>query len=409
MLVDLFPRAHARFAALPLLGSHLDIFVRWLGTLGLAKVSISRRVSRTPRLDNMLRGEGVRELSQLSRADLLAFAPRRSSDDKYLSAVVRSLAAYLGERGTLAASVTTPTEQLVGAYRDYLDHVRGFAAATVRGHDASASGLLGFLHFDDDPTVLRALSAAHLEGFVKSVAARLSRASLQQVAAHLRSFLRFLASRDEVATGLDATIDRPLVYRQEQVPRALPWETVQALLAAIDRTTAMGRRDYAMLLIMATYGLRASEVTALNLDHITWRAMQFHVSRPKTQTAIVLPLTLEVGAALLDYLRHGRPPSTHREVFLRVRKPCGPLVPSSVGMAFDGWRRRSARDIPAAGAHCLRHSLALHLLRQGTSLKAIGDLLGHRSMESTCVYLRLHVDDLRAAALDLPVETEAHR
>ena len=96
MLIDLFPRAHARFAALPLVGSHLDRFVRWLGALGLAKISISRRISRTPRLDNMLRGEGVRELSQLSRADLLAFAPRRSSDDKYLSAVVRSLAAYLG-------------------------------------------------------------------------------------------------------------------------------------------------------------------------------------------------------------------------------------------------------------------------------------------------------------------------
>ena len=196
MLIDLFPRAHARFAALPLVGSHLDRFVRWLGALGLAKISISRRISRTPRLDNMLRGEGVRELSQLSRADLLAFAPRRSSDDKYLSAVVRSLAAYLGGgRGTLAASVTTPTEQLVGAYRDCLDQVRGFAASTARGHDASASGLLGFLHFDDDPTVLRALSAAHLEGFVKSVAARLSRASLQHVAAHLRSFLRFLERR----------------------------------------------------------------------------------------------------------------------------------------------------------------------------------------------------------------------
>ena len=171
----------------------------------------------------------------------------------------------------------------------------------------------------------------------------------------------------------------------------------------------MGCRDYAILLLIATYGLRASEVAALHLDHIAWRAGQFRVPRPKTQTPIVLPLTLKVGAALLDYLRHARPASAHRQVFLRVRKPGGPLVPASVGDAFRVWRRRSALDIPSGGAHCLRHSLALHLLRQGTSLKAIGDLLGHRSMESTCVYLRLHVDDLRAAALDLPVETEAHR
>ena len=213
----------------------------------------------------------------------------------------------------------------------------------------------------------------------------------------------------EVAPGLDACIDQPRVYRGEQIPRALPWQTVQTLLAAIDRTTAMGRRDYAMFLLMATYGLRASEVTAVHLDHIAWRARQFRVLRSKTQTPIVLPLTLEVGAALLDYLRHVRPSCAHREVFLRVRKPCGPLRPTGVGEAFQGWRRRSALGIPDGGAHCLRHSLALHLLRQGTSLKAIGDLLGHRSMESTCVYLRLHVDDLRAAALDLPVDTEADR
>ena len=367
----------------------MDRFVRWLDALGLARISIRRRIGRTPHLETLLHREGVRELGKLSRADLLAFAPRRSPDDIYLSAVVRSLAAYLEERGSLAVPVATPTGRLLGAYREYLDHVRGLAESTVRQHGASAAELLGCMNFDAAPTVLRALSAAHLETFVKSVATRMSRASVQHVAAHLRSFLRFLAARGEVAPGLDACIDQPRVYRGEQIPRALPWQTVQTLLAAIDRTTAMGRRDYAMFLLMATYGLRASEVTAVHLDHIA--------------------LTLEVGAALLDYLRHVRPSCAHREVFLRVRKPCGPLRPTGVGEAFQGWRRRSALGIPDGGAHCLRHSLALHLLRQGTSLKAIGDLLGHRSMESTCVYLRLHVDDLRAAALDLPVDTEADR
>ena len=415
MLVDLFPRAHARFAALPLLGPQLDRFVRWLDALGFARIPIRRRIFKTPRLDNLLHRGGVRELSKLSRVELLAFAPRppspprRCYDDVYLAALVRSLAAYLEERGTLAAASATPSERLVGAYRDYLDQVRGLTALTVQQHATSASELLGFLHFDDDPTVLPKLTASQLERFVKSVAARLSRATLQHKAAHLRSFLRFLTSRGEVAPGLDAAIEQPRVYRGEQLPRALPWETVQALLAAIDRTTTMGRRDYAMLLLIATYGLRASEVAAVHLDHIAWRAEQFRVPRPKTQTQIVLPLTLEVGAALLDYLRHARPASVHREVFLRVRKPGGPLAPASVGTAFRVWRHRSALNIPFTGAHCLRHSLALHLLRQGTSLKAIGDLLGHRSMESTCVYLRLHVDDLRAAALDLPVEMEAHR
>ena len=409
MLIDLFPRAHARFAALPLLGPQLDRFVRWLDELGFARIPIRRRIRKTPRLDNLLHCGGVRELSKLSTAELLSFAPRRCYDDAYLSALVRSLAAYLEERGTLATPSATPSERMVGAYRDYLDQVRGLAALTVQQHATSASELLGFLHFDDDPTVLPKLTASPLERFVKSVAARLSRVTLQHKAAHLRSFLRFLAGRGEVAPGLDAAIEQPRVYRSEQLPRALPWESVQTLLATVDRTTAMGRRDYAMLLLIATYGLRASEVAAVRLDHIAWRAGHFQVPRPKTQTPIVLPLTLEVGAALLDYLRHARPASAHREVFLRVRKPGGPLVAAGVGKAFRVWGSRSALNIRSGGAHCLRHSLALHLLRQGTSLKAIGDLLGHRSMESTCVYLRLHVDDLRAAALDLPAETEAQR
>ena len=114
---------------------------------------------------------------------------------------------------------------MVGAYRDYLDQVRGLAALTVQQHATSASELLGFLHFDDDPTVLPKLTASHLERFVKSVAARLSRASPQHKAAHLRSFLRFLASRGEVAPGLDAAIEQPRVYRGERLPRALPWDS----------------------------------------------------------------------------------------------------------------------------------------------------------------------------------------
>ena len=247
MLIDLFPRAHARFAALPLLGPQLDRFVRWLDALGFARMPIRQRIRKTPRLDNLLHCGGVRELSKLSRAELLTFAPRRCYDDVYLSALVRSLTAYLEERGTLAAPSATPSERLVGAYRDYLDHVRGLTALTVQQHATSASEFLGFLHFDDDPTVLPKLTASQLEQFVKSVAARLSRATLQHEAAHLRSFLRFLAGRGEAAPGLDAAIEQPRVYRGERLPRALPWESVQTLLASVDRTTAMGRRDYAIL------------------------------------------------------------------------------------------------------------------------------------------------------------------
>jgi site-specific recombinase XerD len=402
MLVEIFPRAHARFTSLPLLGPHVEEFAVWLRSQGYPLLPLRLRIRETPRLDARLRRRGVRRLGDLSVAQLLACAPRDSQDDICRAAVVRSLARYFDTRGVLARPVATPREQMVAAYRAGLKRVRGLADSTLAHHGATAAEFLTFLDFDGDAAILRHLGPQQIEGFLRAVGTRIGRASLQHTVAHLRSFLRFLASRGDIVRGLDSSIDTPRVYRGERLPRALPWETVQAFLAAIDRATPMGRRDYAMFLLVATYGLRTSEVAALRLDDIEWRASRLRVPRPKTQTPLCLPLTQEVGAALLDYLQHARPDLPCREVFLRVRAPAGPLAPTAVTEAFQAWTRRGGLAIPYQGPHCLRHSLAVHLLRQGTPLKAIGDLLGHRGAESTCVYLRLHVEDLRDAGLDLP-------
>jgi len=175
------------------------------------------------------------------------------------------------------------------------------------------------------------------------------------------------------------------------------------LLRSIDRTTPKGRRDYAMFLVIATYGLRASEVRTLDLDDIAWRARQIRFPRPKVGTPLLLPLTDEVGTALIDYLRHSRPRAICRRIFLRVEIPIGPLGRGAIGDAFRTWARRAGIALPIPGGpHSLRHALALHLLREGAALKTIGDLLGHRSAEATGRYLRLNVDDLRDVALQLP-------
>jgi len=307
-------------------------------------------------------------------------------------------------RGGLAAAETKPRDELIGAYGAFLGRVRGLAESTLRQHCSTAAEFLEFFDYDHDPVRLRVLGPRQIESFVTAMGDRQSRASLQHTVAHLRSLLRFLTSRGDVVPGLDSSIDTPRLYRGEQLPRALAWETVQAFLAAINRSTPKGLRDYAMFLLIATYGLRASEVVALRLDDIEWRASRLCVPRPKAKTPLHLPLTEEVGAALLDYLRRARPALSRREVFLRARGPAGPLKPTAVTEAFQDWRRRGVLPIQQQGPHCLGHSLAVHLLRQGASLKAIGDLLGHRSAESTCIYLRLHVEDLRDAALALPQE-----
>lgn len=407
MLTKIFPRAHARYSSLRVLGPYLAGFTEWLSAQGYPWVPIRVRVRATARLDARLRRRGVHGPGDLTAAQWLTLASRESQRDISLATTIRSLVRYFDSRGLVCKPrPATRSEQLVAQYRNHLSRTRGLADSTVVQHCDTAAEFLGFVGFDRRPASLRRIDQKRLDCFMRKLGTRVGRGNLQHKAAQLRSFLRFLASRGEVAPGADLCIDTPRLYRGELLPYALPWETVQAFLAAIDRTTPKGRRDYAMFVLIATYGLRISEVAGLSLDDIEWRAGRLRVSRPKASTPLVLPLTEEVGAALLDYLQRARPKLPCRQVFLRVRAPAGPIRRTAVIDAFDAWTRRTPMPIVTRRPHALRHSLAVHLLRQGTSLKAIGDVLGHRSIESTCVYLRLHVADLRDAALDLP--REAH-
>jgi integrase/recombinase XerD len=407
MLIELYPRFHARFSSLPLLGPRVDDFVVWLHAQGYPQWPIRFRVREMPRVDALLRRHGVQRLEDLRSRELLALAPRDSQRDISLSATIRSLARYLEARDVLVPLPPTRSQVLVDDYRAYLDQVRGLAESTIKHHASTVSELLAFLRYDAGPLVLRRLAIQQIDAFIATVAPRIGRECLQHTVAHVRGFLRFLVGRGEIAAGLEGAIDTPRVYRGERLPRSLPWKTVLTFLSAIDRSTPIGRRDYAMFLLITTYGLRISEIAALRLDDIEWRAGRFRVPRPKVNTPLVLPLTREVGAAIADYLRRGRRALPYREVFLRHRAPAGPIANTAVVEAFQKWTRRGRLPIPYQGPHCLRHSLAVHLLRQGTSLKAIGDLLGHRSREATCVYLRLHVDDLRDVALEVPTEVRS--
>jgi site-specific recombinase XerD len=301
-----------------------------------------------------------------------------------------------------ASTPPSRIETLTRAYAAMLGDLRGLAPKTIDAHATTAAALLEYLAHETVPSRLARVTASDIEGFVRRAGGRLCRASLQHTVARLRSFLRFLAGRGAIRQGLDQQIDTPRMYRLEQLPRSLPWGTVRALLRSIDQTTPHGRRDYTMFFLIATYGLRASEIVALTLDAIDWRHRLLRVPQRKTGTPLLLPLTDPAGTVLVRYLRRGRPPSPHRELFLRECAPAGVLQPTAVGAAFQKWVRRSGLPIVFQGPHCLRHSYAVHLLRRGVPLKTIGDLLGHRTAESTSVYLRLATDDLRRVALPLP-------
>jgi integrase/recombinase XerD len=412
MLNELFPQTHKRYSSLPLLGSIADDFAGWLLQQGYQPGSARPYVRTLTYLDQVFRQQGRAEVHHLTCQDIRACRPPNSQDNRNLAGAVHALERYLEDRALLSHSAPTPPSQSdtqLADYRTFLEEVHGFAPSTVRAHLRTIARLLDHVCYASCPTALEELTIRDIEAFLTSLGHQHSRASLQHDVAHVRGFLRFGAVARGRRPGLDRQLDTPRLYRLEQLPRALPWECVCTFLDAIDRTTRMGVRDYAMFFLIATYGLRACDILALTLDDMRWRQGEIRVAQRKTGYPLVLPLTDAAAEAVLHYLRDGRPQIPSRQLFLRVRAPMGPLKATAVNDAFEAWYKRSGLPLPATGVHCLRHSYALHLLRQGVSLKTIGDLLGHRSAESTCVYLRLDVDDLRQVALELPRGSQAPR
>ncbi len=405
MLKEFFPKAHRRFSSLPLLGSIADSFTNWLQQQGYRHRSTYHYIGNLSRIDAMLRRKGRSALPEVTREDLQDCRPTNSQDDRILAGTVHTLERYLDAYSLLPPPCSKPLGRSVALLEDYkrfLEEVRGLSRSTVTRHFRTVSCFLEHVGYQSASSPLADLKACDIETFIIGLGKRHCRASLQHEAAHLRGFFQFGVVSDKLPPGLDAYLDIPRLYQMEALPRALPWESVCALLKSIDCSTPMGMRDYAMLFLIATYGLRACDIRTLRLEDIRWRQGEIRVMQRKTGQLLVLPLTDAAGDVLVQYLRNGRPQTSFRQLFLRVRAPMDPLKDTGVNDAFTGCVKRSGLKLPFTGVHCLRHSYALHLLRQNTSLKTIGDLLGHRTTESSYAYLRLAIEDLREVALDVP-------
>jgi integrase/recombinase XerD len=405
MITDLVPRAHNAHRSLPLLGPVLDDFDDWLLAQGYQYDSRKNCLYRCTAIDRYFHKRKYHSLADLTTKDFRECRQFYSRRPRGIAPIVNCLQRFLLSRQIVSVPESppcTPFKVIVDDYRKYLTEVRGLAAITIERHCSVSSEFLQNVLTKDPAFRLVDLTQDHGERFITSVSPRFGRGTLQLVVSCLRSFLRFLAMQGMAPLGLDACIDTPQVYRQERLPRALPWDTVCAFLASIDRTSAVGLRDYAMFSLMTAYGLRGCDIAGLTLTDIDWRAGEVHIQQSKTRQPLALPLTDPVAEALIAYLRNARPRSSYRQLFLTVHAPIVPLKRQSAGYAFYFWIEHSGLNIPPQGVHCLRHSYALHLLRQRVSLKTIGDLLGHRSTQSTCEYLRLNVDDLREVALPLP-------
>jgi site-specific recombinase XerD len=405
MIEQVFREGFSRYLALPVVGPLMDRYAGWLGEQQYTRRSTQFELRMASQIAAFLKDRGFTAIEELGEDDLehcyRVFHQRKPGE----SGSVHTLKRFLSECGLLQPAprrVPSRSDLHIDGFMAHLRDGRGYAASTVLRQGQIVRELLEWIGFERHPQRLCSLSQEDIEGFLHHLAKRMGRVALQKPVAILRNFLQFLISSGIIAAGLETRIDTPRIYGRERLPCSLPWATVEALLRSVDRRCLTGIRDYAILSLIVSYGLRSCDVVALKIDDIDWRSASIRICQSKTGNPLELPLTPEVGSALYRYLKKVPRYGEHRELFLRVKAPGGPLKPTAVTEVFQAWSRRSGLEIPFRGPKCLRHSYAVHLLRQGVPLKTIGDLLGHRTTEATGVYLRLAADDLREVALHVP-------
>lgn len=298
--------------------------------------------------------------------------------------------------------VLDPADQLLERYRRYLVQRRGLSAGSAEGYVWFNRRFLHDIAFTTPDDFTR-LTQADIVGYVERHAHDGSPATAKILCARLRSLLRYVHVEGYVAHDLATCVPSVKRWRFASLPTSLSAKQLRQVFESCDRSSAVGRRDYAVLMMLARLGLRANEVATLTLDDIDWRSGLFHIQGKGRQRA-TMPLPSDIGSALADYLRHGRPASDTRRVFLRS---CPPYVgfPTAQGIrdiARRALKRAGVSGLAHHGSHVLRHSLATALLRSGATLTQIGQVLRHRHHDTTRIYAKIDLASLRPLALAWP-------
>jgi site-specific recombinase XerD len=307
-------------------------------------------------------------------------------------------------------SMTVPDswtlDALVEAFEQHLRRARGLRDQTLHGY-ARLVRLLIREALGDDPIDVRRLGPADVIGFVRGMTGRFSPRSMKAVGTALRSFFRFLRTEGVGDERLDAAIPRVAFWRLSTLPRCLSDEQLDQLLTSFASDTPCARRDRAIVLCLSTLGLRPGEAAHLHLEDIDWRRGVVHLRTRKTRRGAVLPLPRDSGRAIVDYLRHERPKTDERRVFVQHfgRGRGAPISSAVVSAAVTRALRRAGIDSPLEGAYVFRHTVASRMVRRGTSLKEVADFLGHRCLDTTTIYAKLDVPALREVALPWPEVT----
>lgn len=382
-------------------------FADWLVRQGYTPTSATLQMYLMAHLSRWLAGEGL-DLRRLSmpQVDRFLVVRRRAGYTQYLSAkAMQPMLASLREQGMIVTPRPMvppgPVDGSLARYRQYLMQERGLGQATARGYVETVRPFVrGRIAPDGLTLEWESLSAADVTAFVVARTPNQSRGAAKLTVTALRSFLAFLQVEGRITRCLTTAVPSVAGWRLAGIPKALPPAHIQALLAACDRRTRTGRRDFAVLTILIRLGLRAGEVAALGLDDIDWRSGTV-VIRGKGPQIEPLPWPADVGEAVVAYLRRGRPATAvGRSMIVRVKAPHRALSSSGVTEIVAAAARRAGLGV--IHAHRLRHTAATQLLRAGAPLPEIGQLLRHRRALTTVIYAKVDRAALRGIAQPWP-------
>jgi integrase/recombinase XerD len=404
------PQAVGRIRA-SWIGSEIECYVVLLAEQRYSRASVRRRVPVLVAFGEFARAGGARSIGDLP-AHVEAFVEERVPELAQLGAVaarerVKNVRGPIeqmlrlvvpGFTGRRRPLLEVPFIDELPGFFEYLLCERGLRRTTLQGYGCYLRSFEGYLRRVGVKQLVE-LSPALISAFVAERSAGLATASVGLLCGALREFLRYAHRQGVLASDLSKTVDRPRTYRLSDIPRSITQAEVSQVLACVDRSSTRGKRDYAVLLLLATYILRSREIAAMTLDHIDWTREQLSVPGRKGGHSTAFPLSCQVGEALVDYLQHGRPQSADRHVFFMAFAPVRPISHTAVSKLATKYLLKAGIQVPRPGSHTLRHSCVQRLVDADFPLKTIGDFVGHRSPKTTEIYTKVAVESLREIAL----------
>lgn len=388
------------------LAEYLDAYITLIKEQGYSAVSTRAQIQLITKFNQWLQRRHARlyDLDELAIERFLQPRQNAGRTRRGDTAALRRLLQLLRQQGATRQERKTalcPQQRITRNYGRYLLEGRGLSQAAVINYVPFVDQFLSE-RFRYVPLNLSQLRASDLTSFVQRHAHKLGVTRAQLIVAALRSFLRYLRHQGKIKTDLAVCVPTVARWSFATLPKFLPAGAVQRVLDYVDQQTAVGRRNYAILLLLARLGLRACEIVALNLGDIDWENARITI-RSKGGRLSQLPLPADVGRAVAQYLRHDRPDCHCRRVFIRDRAPRAAFANSSAISILVMRALQRARVVSAhKGAHLFRHSLATNMIRQGASLEEIGELLRHQSPNTTAIYAKVDLPALRPLALPWP-------